>query len=331
MDRKNLSTIIHRFRFILLFAGITFLLIFILFTPWNTANLTSQSNPVLNYDEAIQRINVLKEQEPPAMNPVCRTQFLTHGQATDRVIVFVHGYTNCPQQFYQLSQRFYELGYNILSAPLPYHGLADRMTEEQANLRAEELVAYASEMVDIAQGLGKQTIMLGISGGAVTTAWAAQNRPDLDLAVIISPAFGYQQIPTLLTVPAANIFLTLPNSFVWWDPVKQADIGPEYAYPRYATHPLAEFLRLGFAIQSAAQQSPASAGSILVITNANDQSVNNSLTYELTKEWRRGGAILTTYEFEAQLGLPHDLIDPNQPDQQIDIVYSQIVQLVTNH
>lgn len=117
---------------------------------------------------------------------------MTHGQPVERVIVLVHGYTNCPQQFHELGQRFYYLGYNVLIAPLPYHGLADRLTDEQAELKAEELVAYADEVVDIAHGLGKRVIMAGISGGGVTTAWAAQNRSDLDLAVIISPAFGYQ-------------------------------------------------------------------------------------------------------------------------------------------
>jgi len=44
------------------------------------------------------------------------------------------------------------------------------MTDEQSQLTADELVAYADEMVDIAQGLGEQVIMVGISAGGVTTA-----------------------------------------------------------------------------------------------------------------------------------------------------------------
>jgi len=44
-------------------------------------------------------------------------------------------------------------------------------------------------VVDIAQRLGEQVVMLGISAGGVATAWAAQNRSDIDLAVIISPVF----------------------------------------------------------------------------------------------------------------------------------------------
>jgi pimeloyl-ACP methyl ester carboxylesterase len=37
----------------------------------------------------------------------------------------------------------------------------------------------ADEVVDIAQGLGEQVSMAGISMGGVVTAWAAQNRPDI--------------------------------------------------------------------------------------------------------------------------------------------------------
>ena len=65
------------------------------------------------------------------MNPVCETQFMTHHRKVDRAVVLVHGYTTCPEQFHALGQRFFDLGYNVLSAPLPQHGFADRMTDAQ--------------------------------------------------------------------------------------------------------------------------------------------------------------------------------------------------------
>ena len=129
------------------------------------------------------------------MNPVCQLKLITHDRKVERAIILVHGYTNCPQQFNTLGQQFYDLGYNVLIAPLPHHGLADRMIEEHGLLTAEELAAYADETVDLAQGLGDQVVMMGISAGGVTTAWAAQHRSDIDLAVIISPAFGFKTDP----------------------------------------------------------------------------------------------------------------------------------------
>jgi pimeloyl-ACP methyl ester carboxylesterase len=326
---KHSTGIIRQWLFMVVFVNIVVCIGITILTPWGIIKLSSHPRPTHNYTEAVQRIDMLREQEAPDMNPVCRLQFMSHGHQVERVIVLVHGYTNCPEQFHQLGQRFYDLGYNVLIAPMPHHGLADRLTGEQAQLKAEELAAYADEVMDIAQGLGEQVIMVGISGGAVTTAWAAQTRSDLDLAVIISPAFGYQQVKTVLTAPGTNLYRILPNSFRWWDESLQAERGPEHCYPRYSTRALAEILRLGFAVQAAARRDPPAARSILVVTNANDTAVNPELTARVVEDWREHNANLETYEFYAELELPHDLIDPAQPEAQIEIVYPQLIKLIT--
>jgi hypothetical protein len=46
------------------------------------------------------------------------------------------------------------------------------------------------------------------------------------------------------------------------------------------------------------------------------------------KTWQARQANLTTFEFDADLELPHDLIDPNQPAQRIDVVYPRLIELV---
>lgn len=327
IQQKLLNGIRRRWR-ILLALGILLTLVYIILTPWNISNVSSHPRPVQSYAESVQRVEALRAQEPPDMNPVCQLQLMTHDKKVDRVIILVHGYTNCPKQFQVLGQRFYDLGYNVLIAPLPHHGLADRMTEAQAQLKAEELAAYADETVDIAQGLGDQVIMMGISAGGVTTAWAAQNRSDIDLAVIISPAFGFKQIPTPLTAAVMNIYTFLPDSFVWWDPVLQTEAPPEYTYPRYSKHALVQILRLGFAAQAAAQRMQPAAKKMVVVFNPTDESVNNPLTMDVVKNWLAHDANLTTYEFDATLKLHHDIIDPAQPYQQINIVYPILIDLV---
>jgi pimeloyl-ACP methyl ester carboxylesterase len=323
----NLLNIIQRRWIVLLILGIVLALVFIILTPWNISNLVSHPRPVQSYEEALQRVETLRGKELPDMNPVCKLQLMTHGKKVERAIILVHGYSNCPQQFRALGQRYYDLGYNVLLVPMPYHGLADQMTTAHAQLKAEDLAAYADETVDIAQGLGDQVIMMGISVGGVTTAWAAQNRSDLDLAVIISPLFGFKQVPTPLTAAVMNIYLFLPDSFVWWDPVLQADAPPAYAYPRYSKHALVQAVRLGFATQLEARNKPPAAKKVVVVFNANDNSVNNALTMDVVKIWQAHGANLTTSEFEASLKLGHDLIDPTQPDQKIDIVYPRLIDL----
>lgn len=182
--------------------------------------------------------------------------------------------------------------------------------------------------MDIARGLGEEVIMMGISAGGVVTAWAAQQRADVDMAVIISPAFGFKKVPTFLTAAVMNIFSVLPDTFTWWNPDLQVDTQPSYAYPRYSRHALVQILRLGFAMQQDITRNQPAAKKIVVVFNPNDNQINNALTHEIVKRWESQKATVTTYEFDASLKLGHDLIDPNQPNQKIDIVYPKLVELV---
>jgi pimeloyl-ACP methyl ester carboxylesterase len=329
MTQAKRTNSTRRWWIMLVIFGIVLASVAMILTPWNLSTIASHPHAAQGYAEALQRIEILRGQAPPHMNPLCQLQLMTHAKKVDRAIILVHGYTNCPQQFHQLGQRFYALGYNVLIAPLPHHGLANRMTEAHAQLTAEELADYADQTVDIAQGLGASVTMMGISAGAVTTAWAAQHRNDIDAAVIISPAFGFKQIPTPLTAAMMNIYTLLADSFEWWDPTLQAESLPTYAYPRYSRHALVQTLRLGFATQVDAQRTPLAAKKMLVVLNANDNSVNNALTMEIVKSWQAYAANLTTYEFEAALKLDHDLIDPSQPSQRIDTVYPRLIELIT--
>ncbi|ACF43985.1 conserved hypothetical protein [Pelodictyon phaeoclathratiforme BU-1] len=326
--QQKLLSAIQQWWIILLISGLLLTIIFSILLPWNIATIQSHPRPAHNYSEALQLIKILREQESQAMNPLCRTQLMTHGKKTEHTIILVHGYTSDPQQFQLLGTRLYALGYNVLIAPLPHHGLADRMTDAHARLTAEELTAYADQSVDIAQGLGEKVIMMGFSAGGVTTAWAAQQRKDIDLAVIISPAFGFKKVPTPLTAAAMNVYTLLPDALEWWDPVLKEKVLPAHAYPRYSRHALSQILRLGFTVQAEAKHKHPAANKILVVFNANDGMINNEMATKMVRIWQAHHAALTTYEFENTLKLGHDLIDPAQPDQRTDIVYPRLIKLI---
>jgi len=330
-NKISRQTLIHGVQkgwIFLLSAGLMIAILLFFMTPWNIAGLSSHARPAQSYTEALHLIEILREQEPQKINPLCRTHLMTHGDKTDRAIILVHGYTSDPQAFQELGQWFYNAGLNVLIAPLPHHGLADRMTDAHARLTAEELVNYADRTLNIAHGLGKRVIMMGISAGGVTTAWAAQNRNDIDLAVIISPAFGFYKIPTPLTAAAMNVYSMLPDALVWWDPLLKEKVLPAHDYPRYSQHALAQILRLGFTVQADAQHKPPSAKKIVIVLNANDKMINNEMTMKMVNIWKKHHAALTRYEFEADLKLCHDIIDPAQPDQRIDIVYPRLMELI---
>jgi carboxylesterase len=202
------------------------------------------------------------------------------------------------------------------------------MTTDQAQLTAEELAAYTDDVVDIAQGLGEHVTLAGISMGGITTAWAAQHRSDLDLAVLISPAFGFQMIPRSITAPAVKAFVVLPNFYMWADSELKEASGTDFTYPRRSTRALAQTLRLGMAVQAQSAEAAPVSRSMLVITNANDSSVDNALTAEMVSLWREWGIDVATYEFAADLQLKHDLISPWQQTQ--PVVYPVLVDLITS-
>ncbi len=316
-----------RWIFISIFALVVAIALTLL-TPWKSRHLSSHPQPAQNYSDALRLVELLRSEEPQGMDPLSRTQLMTHGKKTDRAIILVHGYTSDPQQFQEFGTRLYTLGYNVLIAPLPHHGLADRMSDAHALLTAKELAAYADRTVDIGQGLGNKVVMMGISAGGVTTAWAAQNRNDIDLAVIISPAVGFKQIPTPLTAAAMNIYTILPDVLEWWDPVLKEKVLPAHASPRYSRHALAQILRLGFVVQKDAALKPPAAKKMVVVFNANDLMINNEMTMKIVNIWKAHHASLSTSEFEAGLKLPHDIIDPAQPDQKIDVVYPRLLELI---
>jgi pimeloyl-ACP methyl ester carboxylesterase len=308
--------------------------------PPNIGALASHPNPAANYAEATQRVAALQAQEATGYNPLCKTQLLTHGQKTPRVIAFIHGYTNCPNQFLQLGQQFYALGYNVLLVPMPYQGLADVMTTELSKLTAEEMTAYADELVDISHGLGDRVILVGLSQGGVVAGWAAQTRPDLDQAVLLAPGFGLKLIPTPLTVLTANIALLLPEFYRWWGDLAKNDTSPQpppgpnavQGYPRFSIHGLAQQLRLGFAVRALASRGAPAARSIIVVTNGNDLAVENTVTADLVNTWRaHGAASVVTYEFPKDLGIDHDMIDPHRDDQEVALVYPKLIELINGN
>ena len=323
-ERRNIGTMWIIIPIAVLLLAIVVLLVLI---PHNISKLVSQPDPIRDYKEAISCADSLREKEAQDMNPLCRLQLMTRNRKVDRAVILVHGYTSCPQQFHELGKRLHASGDNVLIMPLPRHGLSNRMTEEHSLLRAEELTAYADTVVDIARGLGEEVIMMGISAGGVVTAWAAQQRADVDLAVIISPAFGFKKVPTFLTAAVMNIFSVLPDTFTWWNPDLQVDTQPSYAYPRYSRHALVQILRLGFAMQQDIKRNPPAVKKIVVVFNPNDNQINNELTREIVKRWQSHNANIITYEFDASLKLGHDIIDPNLPDQKVDSVYPKLIEL----
>ena len=281
--------------------------------------------PAESYAEALARIDVIHaaEAEIPDLSPECGSILMTHDEKVENTIVFLHGFTSCPDQFATLGEAYFAKGYNVFIPRQPHHGLQEFDGAPLKGLTAEELAAFGTEVADIAQGLGERVVVAGLSGGGAVTTWLAQERADIDLAVPIAPFLGVGFIPRPLTRPLTNLILLLPDFHQWWDPVHQLSnpLSASYSYRGFQMHALFENLRLGFVAEEDAKKVKPAVGGILVITNANDESVNNEVVAEFEQLWlEHGEQFLQTYRFDKDLGVPHDMITVTRPNNRVDIV-----------
>jgi carboxylesterase len=290
--------------------------------------LGPRPDPAPDYAAALERLARLEALDDEAIGPVCRTRALLHGRTTEHAVILVHGLTNCPQQWASFAELLFARGCNVLLPRMPRHGLADRLTTEPSRLRAEELRDFADRVVGVAAGLGERVTIVGLSAGGLVAAWAAQHRPELAKAVLISPSLGIGRYSRWLQLLFMNVVLALPD--VETRRFSKTDRAMPYAYVGWSTRALGEVLRLGVATARAAVLTRPASQHLVVITNANDMAVSNQLTRQLVSAWQaRGLQRVEYFELEQELGLPHDLIDPNNPRQRVDLVYPILLDLVT--
>lgn len=299
----------------------------VLFWPLNFSDLGSRANPTSSFDDAMARVEKVRAAE--AQLPLSEwggTIVLSHGKPTERVFVLLHGLTNSPEQFRALGDELFARGANVVIPRLAHHGLADRMNIDQANLRATDLIAQAESGLDIAVGLGERITVVGLSVSGVAAAWIAQHRAEPEAVFLLAPFFGPKGVPNWLTPSVARGMSRIPNGFVWWDGVAKENLaGSPQVYPRFATRQIGETLRLGMDV--AADQNPMRPKSLQLVISESDGAVNNALAVHRMEQWKKNSPVTTfqTHIFPATQSVPHDFIDPNQPDQQVDIVYPKLI------
>jgi carboxylesterase len=287
--------------------------------------------PAQSFAEAVARVRAIQATEGPGLNPLCRTQLLDHGQPTRRAVVLLHGYTNCPHQFHRLAAQLHAAGDTVLVPLQPLHGQANRQPVDLGQMTVEMLTVFAGEVIDIACGLGQEVVLLGFSFGGVLAGWAASRRPEIRRALLVSPSFGLSAVPARWRRLYAAILSRGRDKFQWWDPVlKEQKPGPAHAYLGYSTRGIGALLRIGLLVEQAARRSAPAARSICLVLNPHDQVVDNRVALALAGLWRRHGAAVEVYTFPAQEWLIHDLMDPLQPDEQVDKVYPVLHKLMAD-
>ncbi len=249
-----------------------------------------------------------------------------HGHQVENVVILFHGFTNCPQQFDLLARQFYARGCNVYAARTPRHGLKDRLTNILADLTIPELGACTLDAFRYARGLGRRVSSVGLSLGGSMSLWLAQAMP-IDMAVAVSPFLMPIGIPRGVGTAAMHALYTIPSMYWWWDPRVKEKCLPTYAYPGYPSHALAEVTFFGDGIFTYSSSKPLGRNCVLV-TNANESAVNNSVSRGLLSQWKANGANYSEVVLTG-LGAPrHDIIDPTTFPQGEHLVYPRLEEIV---
>jgi pimeloyl-ACP methyl ester carboxylesterase len=278
---------------------------------------------------AAARFAVLAERDGPQILPEGRSRFYSApGAARGALaVVLLHGLTNAPQQWVPFAEDLHARGHAVVVPRFPGHGNVDRRGTALRAVRAADFLRTASEAVDIAAGAGERVVVAGLSIGGAMAAWLAQRRPDVARSVPIVPLFGVAKLGSTANAGLARGLLALPCFMIPWDPRGDPNESPPYAYPKFPTHALAECLRIGLDVyRSANDLRPA--GSTAFLLNANEPACNNALALKVAAGFGRGRAgSCDTVRME---GLPvnHDVIDPNNPNARIDVVYPRVRALI---
>ena len=272
----------------------------------------------------MRRVAAMRAAEQPVVNRFGGTVLMTHGARAPKVAVLFHGLTATPHQMQLLGDELYERGYDVFIPRMPMHGERGRTVTALSGLTADTLRAFADDAIDIARGLADTIDVLGLSGGATLAAWVAQHRSEVRNVVIVSPAIALSRLPRVLEDPAMQTLARLPNLNVG----ASADTTKPQVYAGFSTRAVAQTMRLGAEVRSEAERVKPAAGTIAMVINGNDHTVDASAALALADMWVEHGVPIKRYAFGATLGLPHDLVDQGERCADAKLVYPVLIALL---
>ena len=291
--------------------------------PLRSRDLRSHPVPAADYRAAISLVERRQAADDRVVAPGGRTILLTHGKRTPRVDVLLHGFTDSPTQFAELADSLYQRGDNVYVPRLPHHAERSGDARALAGMTAVQLRQTADSAVDVAAALGDSVVVVGLSVGGTMAAWMGQHRAEVRRVVMIAPAFEAGRVPSRLEGFLINLTERLPNVTRRSAP----DSARPDRNPGFATHALAEVLRLGKAVEKTADGAPPKAAEFAFMLNDADRTVSTSGSLKGAKEWDTHGARVSVYVFPASLGMPHNVLDGREPGGQPALVFPEVIAL----
>ncbi|GAB6898975.1 hypothetical protein JCM9957A_20650 [Kineosporia succinea] len=249
------------------------------------------------------------------VRPECRSLARIHPEKTAKSVLMLHGYTSCPKDYVQLAEVFYDRGYNVYAPREPHHGLLD--ADQAQEVSTGSLAEYADEAMNVVAGLGEETGVIGLSGGAVLATWLAEFRTDtvahlLALSPFYQPASS--QAPAFAIKPLIVLygFRLLPNRRV--------------GDTNFTLSGLAQYLRVGRNLRD--DPTSGKLRTVAVATSAKDPFIDREKAVEVpTRLAEANGLKVRTHEFGPETGLGHNIVNPDALGPRSDEILGLYVDL----
>lgn len=253
----------------------------------------------------------------PLKNEACRSKFFLHPQPTPKVCLFLHGFTAGPYQFGPIGQAFFKAGFNVLVPLLPGHGQAgpgedghwNHHTPPPLPTDIETYQQFVLKWLQVAQTLGQEVIVGGLSTGGTLAAWLALEHPQqINRALLFTPYLGsrYAIFDLLIEV--------LPIYFEWFN----KDAPGNFGYEGFEIPALRIFLELGEQVSE--QAKTRAAVPVLVVCSESDQVVNRSEQREFFRNVLKQQPHAWYYCFDDSLHIEHRMMTKLEDNEHEELV-----------
>ena len=285
-------------------------------TPPERPDTVSQAG---EFDEAWSAY--LNQYDLEALQPDCRPRRVdpAPGQTYRGTAVFFHGFSACPQQFFELADLLAETGWRTLIPLLPGHGLmfADQRRDDFSQLPTSRnweqaygrLADEINSIMSLATG---ERVVGGLSVGGTTALFVNLRAPDLYARhLIFAPFFepgASQSVNAVIgsgtRTPGANRARVKP--FAVKDPCLDRRAQGRAGMCNYELRHVGAINALGSFTLKALKENPLP-GALQVAGAENDGVVSNDATREFLSAQRQQGRISACFYPD---GTPHAMISP---------------------
>ncbi|MBW4574295.1 MAG: lysophospholipase [Aphanothece sp. CMT-3BRIN-NPC111] len=246
------------------------------------------------------------------MDESCRTRFFLHSIPTLKVFLFFHGFTATPEQFALIGKVFFDEGYNVLIPLLPGHGLAGNWDGDNPPPLPENQQVYQEfglYWLEVAQAVGKEVVLGGLSGGSTLAAWLALERPtEIDRALVFAPYLSGSNKVVDLFVRIFNIY------FEWKTEPGLAHFG----YDGFLMPALRVFLDMGNDILERSQHS--FSAPMLIVSSESDRAVGDNEHEALFEAVVQHQPKSWYHRFEKVLDIPHNMMTYGEGNKHLGLL-----------